>query len=88
MDIYLNFQFRDVEDVVKIFEKYQKWFDVDLKFGRYVVDGCSYLGAFSLANHIVKVCPVPDTDEELKIRLLKELRPFGAYTGEEIYGES
>lgn len=86
MDIYLNFQFRDVENVVKIFEKYQKWFNVDLKFGRYVVDGCSYLGAFALANHIVKVCPVPDTDEELKIKLLEELRPYGAYSGEEIYG--
>ena len=87
MDIYLNFQFRDVEDVVKIFERYQEWFDVDLKFGRYVVDGCSYLGAFSLANHIVKVCPVPDANEELKNRLLKELRPYGAYTGDEIYGD-
>ena len=81
--IYLNFKHDDVERVVAICRSYKEWFDVDLKFGRYAVDGCSYLGALSIADHIVRVCPVPANDEKIIAKLFEKLKPYGAYLGEE-----
>lgn len=81
--IYLNFKHDDVEKVVGICRSYKEWFDVDLKFGRYVVDGCSVLGAFSIADHIVRVCPVPANNEKIITKLYERLKPYGAYLGEE-----
>ena len=81
--IYLNLQYDDVERIVAICRAYRDWFDIDLKFGRYVIDGCSYLGAFSISNHIVQVCPVPDTNEKIKKKLYKQLKPYGAYLAED-----
>ena len=81
--IYLNFKHDDVEKVIGICRSYREWFDVDLKFGRYIVDGCSYLGALSIADHIVRVCPVPEDNEKIIAKLFEKLKPYGAYLGEE-----
>lgn len=81
--IYLNFKHDDVERVVAICRSYKEWFDVDLKFGRYTVDGCSYLGALSISDHIVRVCPVPKDNEKIIVKLFEKLKPYGAYLGEE-----
>ena len=81
--IYLNLQHGDVERVVAICRSYKEWFDVDLKFGRYTVDGCSFLGVYSIADHIVRVCPVPMDDENIINKLFERLKPYGAYLGEE-----
>lgn len=81
--IYLNFKHDDVERVVAICRSYKEWFDVDLKFGRYTVDGCSYLGALSISDHIVRVCPVPEDNEKIIAKLFEKLKPYGAYLGEE-----
>lgn len=81
--IYLNFKHDDVERVVAICRSYKEWFDVDLKFGRYTVDGCSYLGALSISDHIVRVCPVPEDNEKIIVKLFEKLKPYGAYLGEE-----
>lgn len=81
--IYLNFKHDDVERVVAICRSYKEWFDVDLKFGRYTVDGCSYLGALSISDHIVRVCPVPGDNEKIIVKLFEKLKPYGAYLGEE-----
>lgn len=85
--IYLNLKYDDVEKVVAICRAYRDWFDIDFKFGRYVIDGCSYLGAFSISNHIVQVHPVPDNNEKIKRKLFNQLEPYGAYLGEN-YGNN
>lgn len=83
--ICLNLKHEDVERVVSICRSYKDWFNVDIKFGRYVVDGCSILGVLSLADHIVRVCPIPGDDEKIVMRLFEKLKPYGAYFGEEEY---
>lgn len=81
--IYLDFKHGDVKKITEICESYRKWFNVDLVFGRYTVDGCSLLGALSIADHIVKVVPVPNDDEKAIMSFYEKLKPFGAYLGEE-----
>ena len=81
--IYLNLKHEDVERISAICGSYRDWFDIDLKFGRYTVDGCSYLGVLLLSDHIVQVCPVPDTNEKIKIKLFEKLKPYGAYLAED-----
>ena len=81
--IYLDFKHNDVEKIVEICKSYRKWFNVDLAFGRYTVDGCSLLGALSITDHIVKVIPVPGDDEKAIGSFYEKLKPFGAYFGEE-----
>ena len=83
--IYLNLSLghEDIERVVNICRSYKNWFDVDFRFGRYVVDGCSILGVLSLIDHIVRVCPIPGDDEKIVMKLFEKLKPYGAYLGEE-----
>ncbi|MGI6077287.1 MAG: HPr family phosphocarrier protein [Fastidiosipilaceae bacterium] len=65
-----------VKDFVRIVNDYP--FDVDLLSGRYVVDGKSIMGIFSLNLKAPVLCHIhgnQDTDERMK-SLIEKLTPY------------
>ena len=65
--------------LVKICENYKAHMDIDVILGKYVVDGCSFLGVISLLDNVVEVKPI--TDDDLLVEyFIKELKDIGALT--------
>lgn len=66
-----------VNHLVKICDKYNQH-DIDVVYGRHVVDARSYLGVCSLLGKIVKIMPI--TDDQLFINFIaRELKEIGAW---------
>ena len=57
--------------LVKCCEKFKDKFDVDIGYGRYIVDGCSILGVQTVVGHVVSVNP--QTDDQEMIERFKNL---------------
>lgn len=67
-----------VNALCSICNKYKDKMDVDVKYGKYVVDGCSILMVAALMGNIVKICP--DTKDRLLIEYFyKDLKKSGGY---------
>ena len=43
--------------LTRLCKKYHKKMDIDVVHGRYIIDGCSILGVYSLIGHIVTIDP-------------------------------
>ena len=65
-----------VTQLTRVCEKYE--IDIDIVYGRYVVNGKSVLGVSSLIGNIVKV--EPNTDDSLLLEYLtRDLKEIGAW---------
>lgn len=67
-----------VNSLVNICTRYKDQTDVDVLYGRYVLDGCSVLGVSSLVGKIIKVKPNTE-DKILLTYFLKDLEEIGGY---------
>ena len=70
-----------VKKICYVCEVYKDFFDVDISYGSYVVDGCSILGVTQLIGKEVKIeahCP----REDLAECFYKEAEGIGAYKKE------
>lgn len=59
----LNFNIDSCESaskLIRLCEKYHKEMDIDVIYGRYIIDGCSMLGVHSLIGHTVTIEPQSD----------------------------
>lgn len=74
-------ELKDLETVnsfCKICDRYHDKMDIDVKYGRYIIDGCSVLAVTSLTGKTVKV--IPNTgDALLKEYFFKNIEEIGAY---------
>lgn len=77
--IFLNLdRLENASKLTKICEKYSKYMEVDVTYGRYVIDGCSILGVTSLLGNIVKL--KPRTDDSLLVEyFIKDVKEIGAW---------
>lgn len=65
-------------NLCKICDKYKDKMNVDIKHGRYVIDGCSILAVTSLIGKIINICPV--TNDESALSDFKEsIKNIGGY---------
>ena len=60
-----------------ICDRYKENMDVDIIYGRQVIDGRSVLGVVSLLGHIVKIIPV--TNDNATKNFYNEIEKIGAY---------
>lgn len=67
--------------LVRICQKYSAKMDVDICYGRYLVDGCSILGVMSLMLHEVEIC-MSKTNEIIIKNFEKEIAGIGAWKEE------
>ena len=75
--IKLN-SFETVKKLCNVCEYYKDYFDIDISYENYVVDGCSILGVTQLIGKEVKIeahCPRDDLAE----CFYKEAEGIGAY---------
>lgn len=66
------------EDLARICQKYQNKINVDICYGRYLVDGCSVLGVMSLLLHEAEIW-IPKTDEIVTKKFEEEIAEIGAW---------
>lgn len=69
----------DVNKLCNICNKYKDKMDVDIKYGRYIVDGCSVLAVSSLIGKLLKVCPVKNNDNLLLSYFTKDIKELGGF---------
>ena len=72
------------EKLVQICKRYQDVTIVDVYYGHYVVDGCSFLGVMSLLLHeveinIIESKKVTDNIYPIKEMMIQELNDIGAW---------
>lgn len=67
-----------VNQLCKISDKYKDKMNIDISYGRYIIDACSILGVTSLMGNIVKIVPVTD-DTLLLHYYFNEIEKLGAY---------
>lgn len=65
-------------ELSKICERYKEDMDVDIIYGRQVIDGRSVLGVVSLLGNIIKIAPITK-DEKLMSIFFDEIKGIGAY---------
>ena len=68
-----------VNELCRICTKYRDKFETDVVCGRYIVDGCSYLGLTSMLGHVVVIKPITDEKND---DFIMNLISIGAYTKE------
>lgn len=68
----------DVNKFCNICTKYKDKMEVDVKYGRYVIDGCSVLAVSSLIGKLMKICPRTD-DELLLTYFIKDVEDMGGF---------
>ena len=66
------------ENLRNVCRKYRNKLNIDVYYGRYIVDGCSLLGVVSLVNHTVELW-IPKDDEELRNKFIEDIKEIGAY---------
>lgn len=69
----------DANKLCNICTKYKDKMDVDIKYGRYIVDGCSVLAVSSLIGKLLKVCPVKNNDNLLLSYFTKDIKELGGF---------
>lgn len=65
----LSFNIDSGESATKLIhlcEKYHDRMEVDVIYGRYIIDGCSMLGVHSLSGHVVSLMPQTKDKELIK----------------------
>ena len=65
MDFWLR-NMEDVEALVAYCKRFKDYGDIDIRYERYTVDGCSYLCVASLTWHEVYVDPFFETEDKEK----------------------
>ena len=76
-DIFISLEkFETISEFCKICDKYD--FDINVEYGRYVIDAKSILGVTSLAGKIVRVVPITDDQNEITM-FYWEIEKVGAY---------
>lgn len=58
---------KSASKLIHLCEKYRDRMEVDVIYGRYIIDGCSMLGVHSLSGHVVSL--MPQTNDK---KLIKE----------------
>lgn len=71
-----------VNKLTNLCSKYQDYTDVDIKYGKYVINGTSVLAVTSLLGNIVKVVPGRN-DNLFKTFFGGELKAIGGWENEE-----
>ena len=66
------------EKFTEICRKYRQYIDIDVCYGRYIVDGCSLMGVLSLIPHTVEIM-TPKTDEIIATDFESEISALGAW---------
>lgn len=74
----IKLDFDNIEAICEICNKYRNKFDVDVKYGRYTVDGCSILGVASLGGKRVEVKPITD-DPDLFYAFYEEICEWDSF---------
>lgn len=69
---------KKVEALCDICEKYRTAFDVDVRYGTYMVDGISVLGVLSLLGHVVQIRPITK-DNDARRPFFTEIEKIGGY---------
>ena len=70
---YIKLNTMDViNKLVRICDRYKETMDIDMLYGRYVVDAASLLGVMSLMGNVVEIKPNTN-DPELAKKLFEEL---------------
>lgn len=64
------------EKLLSVCRKYRNTVDIDIVYGRYIVDAFSILGVHSLIGHIVTVVPQID-DKDLIEKIRMEIEEIG-----------
>lgn len=59
--------------LVNVCDRYKAKFNVDIIYGRQIIDGCSILGVASLVGHIVSIETSSDKSEEDYLNFVKEV---------------
>ena len=67
-----------VNNLCKLGEKYKDNIDIDVSYGRQIVDARSVLGVTSLIGNIVKITPLSD-DSNAITQFSKDLCKIGGY---------
>ena len=67
-----------VNALVNICTKYKDQTDVDVLYGRYILDGCSALGVTSLVGKIIKI-RLNTEDKVLLTYFFRDLEEIGGY---------
>jgi len=68
----------DANNLCKICDRYKNKMNVDVAYGRYIIDGCSILAVSSMIGKIVKICPVSE-DNLLVSYFAKDIKSMGGY---------
>lgn len=66
------------EELVNTCIKYKSKINIDICYGRYLVDGCSILGVMSLIPHEVEVW-IPKADKKTTSAFKKDITEVGAW---------
>lgn len=78
-EIYINLDRIDtIEKLCKVCNSYRNRFDVNIEYGRYVIDGASIIGVSTLVGKNVKINPITNDEKELNEFYL-EVEKTGAY---------
>lgn len=66
----LSFNIDSMKSATKLIhlcEKYHDRMEVDVIYGRYIIDGCSMLGVHSLSGHMVSLMPQTDDNDLIEM---------------------
>ena len=63
---------KSAEKLIRLCNRYKAEMDIDITYGRQIVDGCSLLGVTSLIGHFVTIVPNSEDKETLE-KFSKEL---------------
>lgn len=66
------------EKLVDACIRFQHKINIDICYGRYLIDGCSILGVMSLIPHEVEIW-IPKTDENITAAFEEEITEAGAW---------
>lgn len=76
----------NVNDICNVCNKYKDKIDVDIEYGRYIIDGCSILAVSSLLGKTIKICPITE-DNLLKTYFTNDIKKIGGYEMPDLCGE-
>lgn len=76
--IYLDLKYEDCGKLCGICDTMKDRCDIDVRCGRYIVDGTSLLGVMSIIGHEIELVPVTD-DENLVTEFYNKVSEIGAY---------
>ena len=78
--IKLN-SFETVKKLCNVCEYYKDYFDINVIYENYIVDGCSIVGLMELIGKEVKIEP-NSSNNEIENNFYKEIEEIGGYESE------